>query len=144
MTNYHLIQRRPRRGGSLQQQFQQRTLPGPSTTTNAIRNYPGSQLDSGKAQDVGPAYNWNHHHEVNMRYQASKREANYYPNIGVSFKLVSEAATVRPPEFRQPFWKNVFPNIQNTTKISNSRKLSPGYPIFYLTPQPKIYIHIRV
>ena len=103
MTNYDLIQRRPRRGESSQQQDQQRTLPGPSTTTNAIRNYPGNQLDLEKAQDVGPAYNRNHHYEVNMRYQASKREANYYPNISVSFKLVSEAATVRPPEFRQPF-----------------------------------------
>ena len=84
-------------------QDHQRTLSEPSTTVNAIRNYPGSQLDLEKAQDVGPVTNRNHHYEVSMRYQASKREANYYPNISVSFKLVSEAATVRPPEFRQPF-----------------------------------------
>ena len=79
VTNYDLIQRRPRRGESLQQQVQQRTLPGPSTTTNAIRNYPGNQLDLEKAQDVGPAYNRNHHYVINMRYQARKKRSKLLP-----------------------------------------------------------------
>ena len=72
MTNYDLIQGGPTRGESSKQQDHQKTLPEPSTTTNAIRNYPGSQLDLEKAQDVGPVTNWNHHYEVSMRYQASK------------------------------------------------------------------------
>ena len=84
----------------------QRTLPEPSTTVNAIeqiRNHPESRLDTKKAQDVGPVTNPNRRSEVGMRYQASKREANYYPNYSVSFKLASEVAIVMPPELKQPF-----------------------------------------
>ena len=59
-------------------QDHQRTLPEPSTTVKAIRNHPESRLDTKKAQDVGPVTNPNRRSEVGMRYQASKREANYY------------------------------------------------------------------
>ena len=88
MTNYHLIQRRPRRGESLQQQAQQRTLPGPSTTTNAIRNYPGSQLDMKKAQDVGPATNSNHHTQVRMKDSGKQKNNKYYLKISKLQRLL--------------------------------------------------------
>ena len=51
VTNYDLIQGGPTRGKSFNNmtiQGQQRTLPEPSTTVNAIRNHPESQLDTKK------------------------------------------------------------------------------------------------
>ena len=87
-------------------QGRQRILLEPGTVVNMTernRNYPESRFATKKAQDVGPATNPNRRSEVGMRNQASKREANYYPNYSVSFKLASEVAIVMPPELKQPF-----------------------------------------